>query len=385
MSLISGMFINSRPLSQPCVFLALILVPLSGFSDHIILTNGRSIDGLIVKETATALVLDIGGGTTTIASNKIARVQRSNEKGNEQVMSQWKEQDFLHKRNVPEGMKDLAAEFRTLLDARAEAVRMQQSSATFEGQETALLAEIDNVSRSLAEASKRIADAKQTQGAGVDAYNALVAEANSAGAQLNIKSRELDDVRNTRKAGQGQIASYVQSLFAFGQSFVERGPLLQKQFDTDETSAFLQKVSAKLRELNLEFQSASIQTDLLQNGNRLISAVINGKVTGRFILDTGAATVSLSKSFAERLNLDTSVAKTIEVTLADGSNVKADALILDSVQAGDARAEKVDAVVMPTSIGEGVDGLLGMSFLRNFFVQFDGTHGNLTLRRFSPK
>jgi clan AA aspartic protease (TIGR02281 family) len=371
--------------SGSIIFLATFFIPLSGLSDRVFLRNGRNIDGVITKEMATGLVLDVGGGTTTIASNRIASILRSDEAGNERLSRQWREQNYLHEKSVPEGMEALAAELRGLLDARAEAVRTQRSMATLEGQEAALLAELDDISKSLAEASIKMANAKQAEDGSPEVYNALVMDVNTIGAKQNIKYRELSDVRKSRKTAQEQVSGYVQALISFELSFADRASLLQQKFDTDDTRSFLRKVSSELDDLNLEFQSTAIPTDLMQSGNRMISAVINGKISGRFVLDTGAAKVSLTQTFARRLNLNTSSAKATEVTLADGSRVKAEAVILDSVQAGDARAENVDAVIMATSSGDGVDGLLGLSYLKNFVVQFDGNNGKLTLSKFSPK
>ena len=384
MSLASNMFMRSRTRRILRIFIALIFVPISGFSDRILLTNGRSIDGVIVKETATGLVLDIGGGTTTIASNRIAKIQRTDETGNEQLSRQWREQNFLHEKSVPEGMEKVAAECRALLDVRDQAVYAHQSIAALQDQEAALLVEIENISKSLAEANMKMADAK-LHDSDVEAYNALVVEVNSIGAKQNIKNRELNDVRKNRKTTDERISDYVQTLLSFEQSFADRTPLLQQKFDTDDTRSFLRKVSLKLDALNQEFRSSTIQTGFAQNGSRMISALINDKISGRFILDTGATTVSLSKSFAQRLHLDTSSAKATEITMANGSKVKVESVILTSVQAGDARAENVEAVVIATPANNDVDGLLGMSFLSKFVVQFDGNSGRLTLSKFNPK
>ena len=45
----------------------------------------------------------------------------------------------------------------------------------------------------------------------------------------------------------------------------------------------------------------------------------------------------------------------------------------------------VQAIVMPSRLVQGVDGLLGMTFLKEFIIQIDPANNKLTLTRFSPK
>ena len=54
---------------------------------------------------------------------------------------------------------------------------------------------------------------------------------------------------------------------------------------------------------------------------------------------------------------------------------------LDAVAIGEARVEKIPAVVVPGSPGPGLDGLLGMSFLAHFEIAFDAAARRIELRR----
>jgi clan AA aspartic protease (TIGR02281 family) len=369
------------------VVLALCLCCADASGDSVTLTNGQVLEGVIVKQTPNGLILNIGGGTTTIASNKIASVKRTAEAANTQFIQNWNEKNFLNRKNVPDGMERLAAEFRTLLDAREEAIRSQRVLSTMDGREKAINAAIDELSNRLNETGKKIAGVIPSGIDGIDAYNATVYDMNSIAAERNVKSEELKALTKSRQNMQEQVAGYVQSMMTFKSSFPDRAAELKKRFKSSDTGEFLSKVENKLIGLTSEFQTSDIRVASLNNGSKIVSAMINDKIRVRLLVDTGAATVMLPESIAKRLNLDLDQdsRKKVELVMADGSKVTASAVTLDSLQVGDARAEKVDAVIIKVAGTNDIEGLLGMSFLRNFEVEFRGDSIGLTLRKFTPK
>lgn len=369
------------------VVLALCLWCANAPGDSVTLTNGRVLEGVIVKQTPTGLVLDIGGGKTTIASNRVASIKRVGEAANDQFIRKWNEINFLNRNNVPEGMERLAAEFRTLIDMRDDAIRAQQLLSTMEGKETAILEEIEELSNRLTEISKKIAGLKPSGNSEVEAYNETVFDMNSISAMRNVKTEEMNALRKSRQNMLDQVSGYVQALMSFNSSFLDRAAGLRRQFNSSDTSEFLGKVENKLQGLASEFQTLDIRIASAHDGGKIVSTKINDKVNVMLLVDTGAAMVTLSESVAKRLNLslDTDSRKKVELVMADGTKVAANAVTLDSIQVGDARAEKVDAVIIKAAGTNEIEGLLGMSFLRNFEVEFHGDSMGLTLRKFAPK
>jgi aspartyl protease family protein len=99
---------------------------------------------------------------------------------------------------------------------------------------------------------------------------------------------------------------------------------------------------------------------------------INGQVNGaqvRFLVDTGATWVSLSREDAVRLAIDYRKGEPSLMNTANGV-APAYKIKLDSVRVGDITAANVDAVVMEGS-GPGI-ALLGMSFLNRMEMRRDG-------------
>jgi aspartyl protease family protein len=93
---------------------------------------------------------------------------------------------------------------------------------------------------------------------------------------------------------------------------------------------------------------------------------INGKAV-RFLVDTGATSVSLSEGEAKRIGLDYSRGQRGIAQTANGQ-VAAHRVQLNSVRVGDVTLYNVDAIVVPASMDQ---VLLGNSFLSRFQMKRD--------------
>jgi clan AA aspartic protease (TIGR02281 family) len=108
---------------------------------------------------------------------------------------------------------------------------------------------------------------------------------------------------------------------------------------------------------------------------------ING-TRGVFLLDTGATFVSLKSTFAQKAKVQVESNSIVRLHTANGTNTarrgRAATIQLRSLQARD-----VPVVVQDDtkgSFGEGVDGLLGMSFLSRFKLTVDARNVRISAR-----
>ena len=114
-------------------------------------------------------------------------------------------------------------------------------------------------------------------------------------------------------------------------------------------------------------------------GGVFVKVRLNGKITVRLLVDTGASTTLLYQEAAARLALPSEMrVGTAQVKVADGRMVAADVLRLDSMSVGQSVVKNVIVVASPVS-GQGFDGLLGMTFLGQFIARVDAAHGRLIL------
>src|SRR6266436_4669198 len=108
----------------------------------------------------------------------------------------------------------------------------------------------------------------------------------------------------------------------------------------------------------------------LNNGVLKLQVVING-VRGTFILDTGATFVAMNNAFAEKAKVQIDRESTVKMRTAngvvDGKRGQAAMIQLRSLQAKDVLV----SVQSGGAYGQGVDGLLGLSFLSRFKVSID--------------
>jgi aspartyl protease family protein len=113
-------------------------------------------------------------------------------------------------------------------------------------------------------------------------------------------------------------------------------------------------------------------------GNWLADVRLNDSRTARFVVDTGASACVLSPELATALRIHPGArAETVPMQVVGGVTAGRRVTIA-SVRVGDAEVENVDAVVH--SIGPGIDGLLGNTFLGRFTVTLDPDRGVLVLR-----
>ena len=112
--------------------------------------------------------------------------------------------------------------------------------------------------------------------------------------------------------------------------------------------------------------------------NQIIVPVMlfnNGKfIDCNLLLDTGANYITVSEDIANRLNIHSDQTKKMISTVAHGRTTTGYMTIIDGVRVGAAKANNVELGVMKMEKrNEYYDGLLGMSFLKNFkyHVDFD--------------
>ena len=126
-----------------------------------------------------------------------------------------------------------------------------------------------------------------------------------------------------------------------------------------------------------------IKIKFSKNRFGVVDATLNGKATVALLVDTGASMVVISREVANRLGLEEKDEKgKINVVLADGSTTTARAITLDSVKVGTSEVKNVNAAISETPPGGGLDGLLGMTFLRYFHVKVDAKENSLILEKY---
>ena len=362
---------------------ALAMVTIAIRADTIRFTNGNALEGIVRQETDKQIVLDLGTGSTTFPRSAIAAVQRATEEENNLLRAGWKRKYFLHREYVPAELTALASDFTKLGAQREEALRASRSLAILAATEAGVQAEQERLRAQSALASRRLQQPSPTDRSQVEAYNALVAESNAMQARWTAMNEVLASCRKERDAAIEHLSAYQDAVSAFQRRVDEERTKPGGEATGEERRQFFDRVAQRLEEYTREFASAEVSVTQSKAG-AVVAATVNDQIRGRFIVDTGADRVTVTESFARRLKLELEALPEAEFTMADGHRTKGRIVVLRSLAAGDARVENVEAAILPGKPGEQVDGLLGMSFLRHFSVNLDGSSGKLILRQFAP-
>ncbi len=123
----------------------------------------------------------------------------------------------------------------------------------------------------------------------------------------------------------------------------------------------------------------AIEVPLIPSGNNyLIDTILNGTVTARLILDTGASSISLSKEVAEELGMyAASISAKRTFQTANGARESA-IFALQTVKTGNAQSMLLEASINDTYVN--MDGLLGMNFLGDYRFEIDRGKNLLILK-----
>jgi clan AA aspartic protease (TIGR02281 family) len=126
--------------------------------------------------------------------------------------------------------------------------------------------------------------------------------------------------------------------------------------------------------------SGEVQVPLVpvSGGNFLVDVLLNGRVKGRLMLDTGASFISLSDEIGQKLGAFKSGASAEMPFNTEGSEKWMPLVALQIVNAGNTQSQLVEATIGKHI--KNIDGLLGMSFLGDYRFVIDRTNKRLTLK-----
>ena len=357
------------------------LLALGVTADVIHLKNGRSIEGVVQEEGDQRVVVQVGVGEVRLRKSQILRIERADGEGADRLQQSWQRKYFAHENYVPEEIAHLASEFRRVEKMRGSATgavdQLRKLGKRSEGHNRTVRA----LRGDLTQASRRLESAKPEEDR--QAYVKTVTEYNRLTARLNlVASEELAAVEEVERYT-AKVSEYGKDLAAYASEFARRRDELMATKPAVATVVFLEEASRRIDLFQGEFLDVEVPIDE-ESGHVVVTATINGRTRARLLLDTGATTVSISEDLARRAGISTESLPRFPVRLADGETIDVPPVLLSSVQVGESKVNQVPAVVLPRAPGPGVDGLLGMSFLRHYLVELDPANGKLVLKSFNP-
>lgn len=134
--------------------------------------------------------------------------------------------------------------------------------------------------------------------------------------------------------------------------------------------------------LGLGLPAAAGEAPLITHGGALlVEATLNGRFTGRFLLDTGATYCAVSREVAREAKVRSRASgETVRILTANGA-VDATLGEVRKLEVGNEAARDVEVVVMDEDPIPGLAGLIGLSFLDRFTYTVDRENAVLRLGR----
>jgi clan AA aspartic protease (TIGR02281 family) len=338
------------------------------------LANGNQMKGVVVSRSKTELVLDIGYGTVTLNAADVVKVVRG-------AADKAADGETLRRRRfetgekVPPGGEALDSLYRAAAERREKALDAKEQDKTLDAERQAIVARLPEEKENFRQAAADLAE--RSPNVDARAYNAAVGDMNTAGAGIQSDQLRLEQIEDERRAVSAEVHRYMDAWRAFDAA-LKGASARSLAAGAAEQKAYAAWLKGEAAAMSRDFRSDAINSET--RGDRLIVKVlINGKETGRFLVDTGASATLLYRGFAERLALGPAadVGRT-KSRVADGRTIDAEVVRLDSMQVGKSRVDGALAIVVPTDEPD-FDGLLGMTFLNHFVARVDTVNGRLVL------
>lgn len=262
--------------------------------------------------------------------------------------------------------------------------------------------QIRNLETQMSELGKRIKTFQpdRQNAVSVENYNRLVEEHNSLGKKHHAlvkayKDKEAAFNRGTgevnkeieqrkqqveliQKGGQEEFEQYQNWLKndGSGQLFVELNQhyalLVQKAKQSEKNRQRQEPDIGKVRELReIIGAHAKNEQDLIEDGALIVQVLLCGHEKSYMTIETGSNVVSLTPEMVKILQIEEHVGEEIEIVLPDRIKIKAPQLLIPSISYESHEAKFVKAVVLKQNI-PGVDGGLGLSFLKRFNFRIEG-------------
>jgi aspartyl protease family protein len=210
-------------------------------------------------------------------------------------------------------------------------------------------------------------------------------------------SQSTDRLKEARKKATEIRESYVQDVLSMRAKADEITQQWAKITDDQAAQNALDKVNAALgakfalkpsssftaniKQLKTMEEAVSSEAIKLDNeGNSLwVNVTVNGKHKKRMIVDSGANTLSLPDKMVRDMGIETrSAGVPVTVSLADGREVPATLIKLDSIRVGKFTVDDVECCVLGPEAPD-APPLLGMSFLGQFKFEVDAQQAELKL------
>lgn len=362
-----------------------VLLAAAAAADVLRLKNGGVMEGAVVSETRTAVVLDVGYGTVSVDKAEIASIAKAGEAARElrpggrdaarspapprRGSAQARENTAPTRprfaarpvRPAPPGEEAAEALMRKAAAARAGAFAERDSR---DASERDLLALKKRYGAAAARLEKR--------GPGADAAERARLEAEVRNAAVGVTRLETAEAERLKRGG-GALAGYL-AAYREAELFCEREAGKPRPAAGAAYHAWLREELDAMRR-DFIFETVLPKID----GNRiLVEATLDGELKAKLLLEPTSPMTLLGKTLADRLGVGKKDLLGFARLGIGGATAEVPQVLLRSIAVGSAAVAGTPAVVLPTDYPD-ADGALGASFLSRFNLRAEDDGRKLVL------
>lgn len=347
-----------------------------GLADKVTLKNGRVQEGLVESEDAKQVVLRMESGKITLMKTMILSIERAGASAGGSGGAAGGLDAFLEGKTIPETFVPLAEEYRSLCKKRDEIARLDAENAKTVTSIKRMVADLRQLEKTDADLTRKIS--KLAPQSNPVLYNKYVDQVNAVRQRLNQKQGEIHAAQNELRADVPQISEYLGSVEQF------RRTLESVPVTGDETLALL--TSFREGHVKLESEVVNLPRDPASEAETtLVSAKLNGKAAGKFLVDASVSYTAVSHAFAKRLGLHVPLLREGAATKADGTEEKVRIFLIDMLEIGDLKLHGIDGAVFEKLPREGIDGILGTNTLAFLSVYMDPATRNVVMQSYRAR
>lgn len=363
--------------------LALAAAPAGTRADVIQLATGDKLDGAIESQDKDNVVIRTPGGRMVVSRGRIVAIELSGKELDKlaQAKPEPTQMRLASDRNPTaeqprefEGtytqLADLDRSREQLRKADARAAQARAAIPGLQKRQAALEARLDADNLALQGANPKRSKSK---------YNAAVEVANGTRAELDRVISAIAAEERAASAGDAASAGYRAKIDRFESDFAKRREEFLKKYREEDAAEYFKRIEARMARHRGTTKSDNVPFE--KSGDHLVfSATAGGKGPVKLMLDTGASYVVVNADAAKRLGIRTKGVKT-KLTIGNGSEMEGDLVTVPELRVGDSVARGVEVIVSAVNDKmDGMDGVLGMSFLKFFEMQYDPAGGTFTLK-----
>lgn len=349
------------------------------FADLVFLKNGQSIEGIVEEENNESCTINIGSGKIVLQKIDIFNIEKYSFGDQVKLRKKWRNEYFRHPEYAPRSLKIMIESFEKLEDLRNEAIKNKKNKDFAKSRIDKYVKEIVELNDELTVVSQKLSVFRPEND--MREYNFLIKEFNSLQAKIKLRENKKDVLVKSTQILDKKITVYINELNFFSRRLEQEYVL--KKHETNELLLF-DNVQKALMKMKKDFTTHTISFTG-SSSNIMVNVLINDLVQANFVLDTGASLVVISRDIADKLGIGMIRGESsIYITLADGRKVNANIVKIKSLRIGDIEGKNIEAAVLDYEENSNLEGLLGMSFLKQFMIRIDAKNGKIIIEEFTP-